>query len=101
MAGFVDLDTVDPMFFDKTYYAGPKGAQYGKVYALLERALAEANKAGIATFVMRGREYLVALKAEEAEGLLTLHMLHWATRSGTPTPRFPTCRRRPSRPRRR
>ncbi|MEU6314048.1 hypothetical protein [Streptomyces sp. NPDC047014] len=27
---------------------------------------------------MRGREYLVALKAEEAEGLLTLHTLHWA-----------------------
>lgn len=78
VAGFVDLDTVDPVFFDKTYFVGPRGAQYGKVYALLERALAESNKAGIATFVMRGREYLVALKAEEAEGLLTLHTLHWA-----------------------
>ncbi|MGW3327568.1 non-homologous end joining protein Ku [Streptomyces virginiae] len=78
VAGFVDLDTVDPVFFDKTYFLGPRGAQYGKVYALLERALAESNKAGIATFVMRGREYLVALKAEEAEGLLTLHTLHWA-----------------------
>ncbi|MFE9468954.1 Ku protein [Streptomyces virginiae] len=69
---------MDPVFFDKTYFLGPRGAQYGKVYALLERALAESNKAGIATFVMRGREYLVALKAEEAEGLLTLHTLHWA-----------------------
>ncbi|WP_327389038.1 non-homologous end joining protein Ku [Streptomyces sp. NBC_01207] len=78
VAGFVDLDTVDPVFFDKTYFLGPRGAQYGKVYALLERALAESNKAGIATFVMRGREYLVALKAEEAEGLLTIHTLHWA-----------------------
>ncbi|WP_052713940.1 Ku protein [Streptomyces katrae] len=66
------------MFFDKTYFLGPRGVQYGKVYALLERALAESNKAGIATFVMRGRECLVALKAEEAEGLLTLHTLHWA-----------------------
>ncbi|WP_324609440.1 Ku protein [Streptomyces sp. NRRL S-378] len=60
VVGFVDLDTVDPVFFDKTYFLGPRGAQYGKVYALLERALAESNKAGIATFVMRGREYLVA-----------------------------------------
>ncbi|MFE7403806.1 Ku protein [Streptomyces sp. NPDC057557] len=73
---FVDLDTVDPIFFDKTYYLGPRGEQYGKVYALLQRALAESNKAGIATFVMRGREYLVALKAED--DLLTLHALHWA-----------------------
>uniref|UniRef100_UPI002F911221 non-homologous end joining protein Ku n=1 Tax=Streptomyces sp. NBC_01553 TaxID=2975877 RepID=UPI002F911221 len=73
---FVDLDTVEPVFFDKTYYLGPRGEQYGKVYALLQRALEESNKAGIATFVMRGREYLVALKAED--GLLTLHILHWA-----------------------
>ncbi|MHB9856825.1 Ku protein [Streptomyces sp. YIM S03343] len=43
---------------------------------MLQRALAESNKAGIATLVMRGREYLVALKAED--GLLTLHTLHWA-----------------------
>ncbi|MEU7072328.1 Ku protein [Streptomyces narbonensis] len=73
---FVDLDTVEPIFFDRTYYLGPRGEQYGKVYALLQRALAESNKAGIATFVMRGREYLVALKAED--DLLTLHTLHWA-----------------------
>ncbi|MFD7498323.1 Ku protein [Streptomyces sp. NPDC059832] len=72
---FVDLDTVEPVFFDKTYYLGPRGEQYGKVYALLQRALEESNKAGIATFVMRGREYLVALKAED--DLLTLHTLHW------------------------
>ncbi|MGW4689691.1 non-homologous end joining protein Ku [Streptomyces sp. NPDC004244] len=76
VSGFVDLDTVEPIFFDKTYYLGPRGEQYGKVYALLQRALAESNKAGIATFGMRGREYLVALKAED--DLLTLHTLHWA-----------------------
>ncbi|MFJ4776102.1 Ku protein [Streptomyces sp. NPDC088762] len=76
ISGFVDLDQVDPIFFDKTYYVGPKGKEYGKVYALLEKALAKANRAGVATFVMRGREYLVALKAEN--GLLTLHTLHWA-----------------------
>ncbi|MEV7617090.1 Ku protein [Streptomyces sp. NPDC089799] len=76
VAGFVDLDTVEPIYFDRTYYLGPRGEQYGKVYALLERALAESNRAGIATFVMRGREYLVALKSEG--GLLTLHTLHWA-----------------------
>ncbi|MCX4546950.1 Ku protein [Streptomyces sp. NBC_01565] len=76
IAGFVDLDEVDPIFFDKTYYLGPEGKEYAKVYSLLEQALAGAGKAGIATFVMRQHEYLVALKAEN--GLLTLHTLHWA-----------------------
>ncbi|GAA1554204.1 Ku protein [Streptomyces globosus] len=76
IAGFVDLAEVDPIFFDKTYYLGPRGSEYGKVYSLLEQALAKAGKAGIATFVMRQHEYLVALKSEN--GLLTLHTLHWA-----------------------
>ncbi|MFD3937797.1 Ku protein [Streptomyces sp. NPDC058611] len=76
ITGFVDLADVDPIFFDKTYYLGPRGAEYGKVYSLLEQALAKAGKAGVATFVMRQHEYLVALKAEN--GLLTLHTLHWA-----------------------
>ncbi|MFD7258234.1 Ku protein [Streptomyces sp. NPDC059874] len=76
ISGFVDLDQVAPIFFDKTYYVGPKGREYAKVYGLLQTALAKANRAGVATFVMRGREYLIALKAED--GILTLHTLHWA-----------------------
>ncbi|MEU5811718.1 Ku protein [Streptomyces sp. NPDC047718] len=87
VSGFVDLDTIDPIFFDRTYYLGPRGEQYGKVYALLERALAESNKAGVATFVMRGREYLVALKPEN--GLLTLHTLHWADEIRDPREEVP------------
>lgn len=76
ITGFVDLDDVDPIFFDRTYYLGPRGAEHGKIYRLLEQALSRANRAGIATFVMRQREYLVAVKAED--GLLTCHTLHWA-----------------------
>ncbi|MEU6089748.1 Ku protein [Streptomyces sp. NPDC047085] len=75
ISGFVDLEDVEPIFFDRTYYLGPKDEQYEKVYAVLEQALEHANKAGIATFVMRNREYLVAVKAEA--GILTLHTLHW------------------------
>ncbi|MFB7216493.1 Ku protein [Streptomyces sp. NPDC056255] len=69
---------------------------YGKVYAVLQRALEESDKAGIATFVMRGREYLVALKAEN--GLLTCIPCTGRTRSATPTRRSPTCRAGRSRP---
>ncbi len=76
ITGFVDLADVEPVFFDRTYYLGPKGEQYEKVYAVLEKALERAGKAGIATFVMRNREYLVTVKAES--GILTLHTLHWA-----------------------
>ncbi|MFE2167749.1 Ku protein [Streptomyces sp. NPDC059447] len=87
ISGFVDLDTVDPIFFDKTYYLGPKGKEYAKVYGLLEQALEESNRAGIATFVMRGREYLVALKAEKE--LLAVHTLHWSDEIRDPHQEIP------------
>ncbi|MFF8598043.1 Ku protein [Streptomyces sp. NPDC015232] len=87
ISGFVDLDAIDPIFFDRTYYLGPKNKDYAKVYALLERALAKTGRAGVATFVMRGREYLVALKSEE--GILTLHTLHWADEIRDPREEIP------------
>lgn len=76
ITGFVDLEQVEPVFFDKTYYLAPKGKEYAKVYALLHSALAQANKVGIATVVMRNREYLVAVKAEG--DVLAMHTMHWA-----------------------
>ncbi|MFF8846409.1 Ku protein [Streptomyces sp. NPDC015127] len=85
--GFVDLDEVDPIFFDKTYYLGPRGKEYGDVYRLLEQALERSNRAGVATFVMRQREYLVAVKAEK--GLLTCHTLHWADEIREPRKEIP------------
>ncbi|WP_030200249.1 Ku protein [Streptomyces sp. NRRL S-87] len=87
ISGFVDLEAIDPIFFDRTYYLGPKGAEYAKVYALLQSALAKTGRAGVATFVMRGREYLVALKAED--GILTLHTLHWADEIRDPREEVP------------
>ncbi|MFG2720113.1 Ku protein [Streptomyces sp. NPDC048416] len=76
ITGFVGLDEIEPIYFDRTYYLAPRGKGYAKVYSLLEQALGRAEKTGIATFVMRQHEYLVAVKAED--GLLTLHTLHWA-----------------------
>lgn len=54
----------------------PRGKEYLKVYELLRAALADANKVGIATFVMRGKQYLTALRAEDK--VLVLQTLHWA-----------------------
>jgi DNA end-binding protein Ku len=61
---FVDLDDIDPIHFAKTYYLGPSGDETKKTYALLRDALASTNKAAIAKFVMRGKEYLAAIRAD-------------------------------------
>ncbi|MDT0310164.1 Ku protein [Streptomyces sp. DSM 44917] len=74
--GFVDLADVEPVYFARTYYLAPRGEEYGEVYELLRQALAEADKAGVATFVMRNKEYLTAVRAQSE--VLVLHTLHWA-----------------------
>ena len=61
---FVDLDEIDPIFFQKTYWLAPTDERYARPYALLREAMARTNRAGIATFVMRGKEYLTALRAD-------------------------------------
>ncbi|GAA5121001.1 non-homologous end joining protein Ku [Pseudonocardia adelaidensis] len=70
---FVDLDEIDPIFFQKTYWLAPTDEQYARPYALLREAMTRTNRAGIATFVMRGKEYLTALRADgDALALETL-----------------------------
>jgi DNA end-binding protein Ku len=61
---FVDLDDIDPIYFNKTYYLGPRGEESGKVYALLRSAMGDSDKAAVASFVMRGKEYLAAVRAD-------------------------------------
>ncbi|MFR9793863.1 Ku protein [Streptomyces sp. MB22_4] len=87
ITGFVDLAKVEPVFFDKTYYLAPKGKEYTKVYELLRAALEKENKTGIATFVMRAKQYLVALRAQEE--VLVLHTLHWADEVRDPRQELP------------
>ncbi|MGP3926299.1 non-homologous end joining protein Ku [Streptomyces sp. 8N616] len=73
---FVDLEEIDPIYFDTTYFVQPKEKAYSKVYGLLHDALEEVGRAGIATFTMRQKEYLVAVHAEG--GVIVMHTLHWA-----------------------
>jgi DNA end-binding protein Ku len=61
---FVDVDEIDPIHFAKTYYLGPNGDEAAKPYALLRDAMAKANRAAIASFVMRGKEYLATVRAD-------------------------------------
>jgi DNA end-binding protein Ku len=84
---FVDLDRIEPVYFDRTYYLAPRGKEYLKVYELLRGALAETGKAGVATFVMRNRQYLTALRAEDK--VLVLQTLHWADEVRDPVEELP------------
>ncbi len=60
---FVELDQIDPIFYDHPYYLAPgKGAT--KAYALLLKAMEESGRVGIARVVIRSKEQLVALRAD-------------------------------------
>lgn len=63
ISGFVDLDEIDPIYFNKSYYLAPANADAKKTYALLRDAMAKTNRAGIATFVMHGKQHLTAIRA--------------------------------------
>jgi DNA end-binding protein Ku len=70
---FVELDDIDPIHFQKTYWLSPAKEEYGRSYSLLLQAMEKTNRAGIASFVMRGKEYLTAVRA--GDGMLVLNTL--------------------------
>jgi DNA end-binding protein Ku len=60
---FVPADSIPPVYFERGYFLTP-AAGSEKAYKLLAETMEKENKAGLATFVMRGKEYLVAIFAE-------------------------------------
>jgi DNA end-binding protein Ku len=72
---FVDLDQIDPIYFDSPYYLGP--AEHAeKAYALLVRAMRESGKVAVARFVFRNKEHLAAIRS--SGGVLTLTTMRFA-----------------------
>ncbi len=75
IAEFVPLQSVDPIYFEKTYYLGPdKGGD--KAYRLLADAMEKHERVALAKFVMRGKESLVLIRP--AQGGLMLHTMYFA-----------------------
>jgi DNA end-binding protein Ku len=73
---FVDLDEIDPIYFERTYYVAPQedaGAQ--QPYALLLQAMQQRNKVGIGSFVMRGKQYLAVIRPMQ-DGVLALETMY-------------------------
>jgi DNA end-binding protein Ku len=72
---FVDLDEIDPIYFDTPYYLGPdSGAE--KAYKLLVKAMDDEHKVAIARFVLRNKEHLAAIRP--MNGVLTMATMRFA-----------------------
>lgn len=72
---FVDRDEIDPIYFQRAYFLVPSGGTT-KAYRLLAEVMEKRKQAGIATFVMRAKEHLVAIIAEN--GILRAETLRFA-----------------------
>lgn len=79
---FVELDKINPMFFDKPYYLEPT-KQGRHAYALLRESLAKSNRVAIARVVIRTKEYIAAVKP--LGDALVLELMHWASEIVAPT----------------
>jgi len=87
LSRFVSLDELDPLYFRRAYFLVPdsrsaRGGGALKPYRLLAAAMEKAQRAGIATLVMRGREVLVAILAEN--GIIRAEALRFHDELRTP-----------------
>lgn len=90
---FVDRSELSPLLFDRPYFLLP-GSGSSKPYRLLVQALEASGRAGIATFVMRGHQHVVAILAEHqllrAQTLRFVSQLRSAQDIGLPDPAEPS-----------
>jgi DNA end-binding protein Ku len=91
---FVPAADIDPVFFDKAYYVGPRDDS-AAAYKLLAAALQTTGRAAIGRFTLRNREYLVAIRPYE--DVLVVHTLRFADEiGGAEAPDTPKGVRKPS-----
>lgn len=81
LRGFVPLEQIPPMYFQKPYFLAPSG-NTAKAYNLLATTMEKTGRVGIGSFVMRGHEYLVAIIADN--GVLRADTLRYADEIRTP-----------------
>jgi len=71
---FVNLNEIDPIYYDRAYYVMPQATAI-KPYRLLVEAMTRTKKVGISKFVMHDKEYLAALRP--MDGMICLHTMHF------------------------
>ena len=72
---FIDLDDIDPLYFEQPYYLVPD-ARGAKPYQLLVDAMTELNKVAIGRIIVRSKERLVAIRT--VDGVLCIETLRYA-----------------------
>ena len=73
---FVDLNEIDPIYYQRSYYLAPGSEETARTYALLREAMERANRAAIGTLVMRNKQYLAAIRPRDR--LLVLETMYFA-----------------------
>ena len=85
---FVDLDDVDPIYFDHPYVLVPDGESEGtqRAYRLLVEVMADTERAALGRFVLRTKEYLTIVRARRERLTLTTMRFHDEVREPPKTP---------------
>jgi DNA end-binding protein Ku len=80
---FVELDEIDPIYYDHPYYLVPAGETDGTVraYRLLAEVMGKTDRAALGRFVMRTKEYLVAIRVRDKALTLSTMRFHDEVRS--------------------
>ena len=78
---FVPADSIPPLYFERGYFLTPAAGSQ-KAYKLLAETMDQSGLAGIATFVMRGKEYLVAIFSDK--GILRAETMRFADELRSP-----------------
>ncbi|WP_226036241.1 non-homologous end joining protein Ku [Aquibacillus saliphilus] len=71
---FVQLEEIDPIYFEKSYYLSPNEGG-GKAYSLLRKALEETGKIGVAKMIIRSKEQLAAIRVYQ--NTLIVETIHY------------------------
>ena len=72
----MDAAEIDPIYYQKSYYLAPSDDSAKKAYTLLVKAMDDAQRIGVATFVMRGKQYLCAIRP--SGNVLVLETMYFA-----------------------
>jgi DNA end-binding protein Ku len=92
---FVDLDDIDPLYFDHPYLLIPAGEAEGtsRAYRLLAEVMGKTDRAALGRFVMRTKEYLAAIRVRD--GALALTTMRFADEVRSPK-QVPTAGKKPT-----
>jgi DNA end-binding protein Ku len=76
ISDFVELDEIDPIYYENTYYLSPDGKAGDKAYNLLLEAMEKQGKAAVGKVVIRTKQYLAAIRP--LDGVLALSTMRFA-----------------------